>query len=282
MIKLSIITINYNNASGLQKTVNSVLEQTFTDFELIVVDGASTDSSVDVIKSFTNIPPGKYYTQNPTSKTQHYHISYWISEPDNGIYHAMNKGIKVAKGEYCFFLNSGDYLVDDYVLGSVFANNLVEKVIFGNLIVVINGKEVGRIIGKKELTFSDIYCHTIHHQAVFLKRSLFEELGLYNENYKIIGDWEYFIKIGINNISYRYIDTYISYFDNNGLSNDKENWCQIIKERQIIKDKYIPKLMHKDFEYLERYRNYKKVFDNKLSFFIIRILNKLFCSRLKH
>ncbi len=89
-MKLSIITVNLNNKDGLQKTIDSVISQTFKDFEWIVIDGGSTDGSKELIEKYSD------------------YISYWVSEPDKGIYNAMNKGIKVAKGDYLEFLNSGD------------------------------------------------------------------------------------------------------------------------------------------------------------------------------
>jgi glycosyltransferase involved in cell wall biosynthesis len=101
MIKLSIITINYNNRDGLEKTIRSVIDQRFTDFEFIVIDGGSTDGSVDNIRKYEN------------------KINYWCSEKDAGIYNAQNKGIKKAKGEYCLFLNSGDFLYNEDVLNKI-------------------------------------------------------------------------------------------------------------------------------------------------------------------
>ncbi len=95
---LSIITVNRNNDTGLKKTIDSVISQTYNDFEFIIIDGASTDSSAELIRKYSS------------------YLSYWISEPDNGTYHAMNKGIRVSAGDYCLFLNSGDYLLDDKVL----------------------------------------------------------------------------------------------------------------------------------------------------------------------
>ena len=103
---LSVITINYNNGSELRKTITSVFKQSFQDFEYIIVDGASSDDSVEVIKTLIK--------ENET------HYCKWISEPDNGIYNAMNKGIQLSRGEYLLFLNSGDYLVADDVLERVF------------------------------------------------------------------------------------------------------------------------------------------------------------------
>ena len=101
-MKLSVITINFNNRDGLRKTIESVVNQTFKDFEYIIIDGGSTDGSVDVIKEYAD------------------RIDYWVSEPDKGIYNAMNKGIDVAKGEYCIFMNSGDCFYVNDVYENVF------------------------------------------------------------------------------------------------------------------------------------------------------------------
>ena len=97
-MKLSVITINFNNRDGLRKTIESVVNQTYKDFEYIVIDGGSTDGSVDVIKEYTD------------------RIDYWVSEPDKGIYNAMNKGIDVAQGEYCLFLNCMGILNEKHLL----------------------------------------------------------------------------------------------------------------------------------------------------------------------
>ena len=100
-MKYSIITVNFNNKEGLRKTIESVIRQSFRDFEYIVIDGGSTDGSADILK--------EYDAQ----------IDYWVSEPDKGIYNAMNKGIVQAKGEYLNFMNSGDYFYDNQVLQHV-------------------------------------------------------------------------------------------------------------------------------------------------------------------
>ena len=134
--KLSIITINYNNAKGLRQTMSSVLEQSFADYEYIVIDGGSSDGSVQIIEEFEN----QFKSSNAGSDLNHRLSFQWISESDNGIYNAMNKGIALAKGDYCFFLNSGDYLVSKTVLESVFSENPTEDIIFGNLLVCRNGE----------------------------------------------------------------------------------------------------------------------------------------------
>ena len=111
---LSIITINYNNLEGLKKTIESVCSQTYRDYEWIVIDGGSTDGSRELIE------------ENKS------HIHYWVSEPDNGIYHAMNKGIAQAKGDYCQFLNSGDYYIAPNTLQQVFSHDELADVNYGD------------------------------------------------------------------------------------------------------------------------------------------------------
>ena len=125
MTTLTIITINYNNAPGLQKTMESVLAQTSKDFEYIVIDGASTDGSVEFLQSF---------------KLSNFQTLNLISEPDSGIYNAMNKGIRMAKGEYLHFLNSGDWLVDAFVVENMLKelNGLINS---GS---IVTGKQIGR------------------------------------------------------------------------------------------------------------------------------------------
>jgi glycosyltransferase involved in cell wall biosynthesis len=254
-LKLSIITINLNNLLGLNKTIKSVISQTLNNFEYIIIDGGSVDNSLEIIK-------------NNSEK-----IDYWISEQDKGIYHAMNKGIKQAHGEYCFFLNSGDYFVNKKVLEMVFSNEFHEDVVFGNLQVCINGKQVGKSIGKKKLTFLDIYGSLVKHQASFIRHKLFDEFGLYNENLKIVADWEFFLKtIGLGGATYKYLDIDISCFDNNGLSNNSGPLT--INERKTVIETYLPSMMHPDYEFLLNYGKYEIVTKYKLTRFLLRIIAK--------
>ena len=113
MKKVSVITVNYNNADGLKRTLESLFAQTFTDYESIVIDGGSTDGSREIIENFAD------------------RITYWVSEPDGGIYHAMNKGIRQATGLYYNFMNSGDLFEDPTVLENIFASDPTEDILFG-------------------------------------------------------------------------------------------------------------------------------------------------------
>jgi glycosyltransferase involved in cell wall biosynthesis len=254
--KLSIITINYNNIDGLIKTVNSVINQTFKEFEYIVIDGGSTDNSIEVIKDYTN------------------HINYFVSEPDNGIYHAMNKGILKAKGEYCFFLNSGDWFVSDKTLEEIFANAPDFDILYGRLIICDkNDKIISRTIGKNRITLLDVYNHTIKHQSSFIKRELFNRYGLYNENLKIISDWAFFMKsVGLGDASVKYLDLDIAFFDNSGISSNSEEICK--KERKFVLDSLLSPRTIEDYNIFSSPYLNTHVLNYKLSRYLLRALNK--------
>jgi glycosyltransferase involved in cell wall biosynthesis len=255
-VNLSIITINFNNADGLKKTIESVVSQTLDKYEYIIIDGGSSDESVEILENYSD------------------KISNWISERDNGIYHAMNKGILKSHGDYCFFLNSGDYFVDDMVLEKVYNNLHHEDVIFGNLQVCLKGKIVGKSVGKEKLSFLDIYSGVIKHQSSFIKRQLFYLYGLYNEDLKILSDWEFFIKtIGLGGATYRYINLDISYFDNNGISNN--SGYIVAEERKTIIETYLPKMMRPDYEFLIKYSRYEIVTKYKITLFLLRLMAKV-------
>ena len=187
-MKLSIITVNLNNKDCLQKTINSVVSQTFKDFEWILIDGGSTDGSKELIEQFSS------------------HISYWVSEPDKGIYNAMNKGILKAKGEYCLFLNSGDYFANGDVLDKVFAFDFDEDVVYGDQLWDY-GDRMETFESAEKVTLRNFIGSTIPHSGVsFIKREMFEEYGLYDENYRIVSDWKWFlIAVGLGKATTRHI-----------------------------------------------------------------------------
>ena len=151
MIKLSIITINYNNLSGLKKTIESVKSQTFQDYEWIVIDGGSTDGSKELIEE------NKEY------------FSYWVSEPDKGIYDAMNKGTILAQGEYCQFLNSGDYLIAPDTLAKIFNRPLQADVNYGDVWFIKDNKVIEKRTYPDKITLSFLFKSPLGHQATFVK-----------------------------------------------------------------------------------------------------------------
>jgi len=239
-MKLSIITINYNNAEGLQKTIESVISQTYSDFEYIIIDGGSTDESVDVIKECVtplNLPLGE---------KKEFPIINWISEPDAGIYNAMNKGILKASGEYCLFINSGDWLFDESVIEDAFSINFTEDIVYGSIVNVYGKDFVNEEYPDEQNIDFDWFLHsTIPHGSTFIKRNLFDKLGLYSENIKIVSDWEFFlVAICKYNCSLKKIKIPIYYFDNNGISSEESNKELIRTEREFTFQKHFPKIIN--------------------------------------
>ena len=220
---LSIITINRNNANGLDKTIQSVINQSYEDFEYIVIDGNSTDHSIDIIKKYNS------------------NINYWVSETDKGIYNAMNKGIAKANGNYVLFLNSGDYLVNSDVLKSVFEKQQTADIIYGNMQIDWGN---GKIISGKmpdKITFKQMYIDTLWHPVSFIKKTLFDKYGLYNETYKVVADYDFFFKvIIINNVTTYHINVDIAMYNLNGLSSLPENKALEQAERRKVIESYLP------------------------------------------
>ncbi|MDR3653779.1 MAG: glycosyltransferase family 2 protein [Paludibacter sp.] len=229
MLKLTIITINLDNAEGLRKTIESVVSQTFTDYEYIVIDGASTDNSIDVIKQYED------------------QITYWVSEPDTGIYNAMNKGILKASGEYLQFLNSGDWLVDNSILTNIFISNVNVDILYGNVLLPYdeNRIDIRKGCNREKLTLKDFVFDTICHQAAFIRRNLFENNGLYDESYKMSSDILFFAKAIVNGrATYKYIDISVSYFDPYGMGNEGQ------EEKRIALENLFSKEILDDYNYI--------------------------------
>ena len=230
-MKFSIITVNYNNHDGLHKTILSVISQNFTDYEFIIIDGGSTDGSDEIIKKYQS------------------YISYSVSERDNGIYHAMNKGILQAKGDYLNFMNSGDTFYNSDVLYKI------EKEL-GNYDIII-GKEFHQnpITGETATTFlpSRISMATfvvsyLPHQSGFIKRSLFNDF-MYDENLRIVGDWKFYMQqIIYNERSTRLIDLIISKREQGGISNANNSLNS--EERLKVLNEILPPGVLKDYNSL--------------------------------
>ncbi|MBQ0142662.1 MAG: glycosyltransferase [Prevotellaceae bacterium] len=213
-MKLSIITVNYNGAEGLQKTLNSVSQQSFTDFELIVIDGGSTDESIEVIKEYESL-----FAHRPSP------IAYrWVSERDKGIYDGMNKGVKMASGEYVYFLNGGDTFMSPDSVINMFAVGKTEDILVGRL-NYIDGRGRYHESYQKKMPYQSMlgFIRTgIPHQSAFIKKSLFDKCGLYDLNYKVAADWQFFMRaIGLYGASVAYCDVLLAHFDNGGLTSKR-------------------------------------------------------------
>ena len=258
-MKLSIITINYNNAAGLKKTLDSVVSQTCTDFEHIIVDGASTDKSVEIICEYENTLASSL---SPLASR-----IAWLSEPDTGIYNAMNKGVRLAKGEYTLMLNSGDYLVNEHVIDRVLPLLDGTDIVQGNTISVINNKEIiNQGYAKSDISFIDVYSGNFLHQATFAKRILFEQYGYFDESYKIGGDTVFFLKaLGLGNASFVYKDINIAYFDGDGISaNHTPYW----NHQREIEDRMYDKLLPNQLLRLCKEDGYKISVYNQISSYL--------------
>lgn len=231
-----------NNADGLDKTIKSVISQTYHDYEYIVIDGASSDNSVEVIKQYSD------------------KITTWVSESDSGIFNAMNKGINIAKGNYCYFLNSGDYFASDDVLDKIFSKEHSAPFICGNQINDFGEhQKVVRNPGRM-LTLYDFYWGTIKHQATFIRRDLFEEYGLYDENLRIISDWKFFLEvIGLHNEQPTYVDIDIVVFAWEGMSTDEKMQKKHDLEREKVLSEHFPPTLREDYNKLRDLKNYEYV-----------------------
>lgn len=250
-MKLSVITVNYNDREGLLETIKSVIGQSFRDYEYIIIDGGSTDGSVEVLEKYAD------------------KITYWVSEPDKGIYNAMNKATAIANGEYCIFMNSGDTFCSSDTLLSVFALELSEDIVCGNTCTVEMVKEA-----PEEITLEFMFSNSICHQCAFIKTDLMLKYG-YDEKYRIVADRKFFLQtLILDDCSYRKIPVNIVNYDINGYSAanphvSRMEYDNVLEELipSRIRVDYGKKLkgsLYGDTEYEKlfyeiRLRNYKKL-----------------------
>lgn len=222
MKKLSIITINYNNKAGLLKTIESVTNQTYKDFEYVIIDGGSTDGSLEVIEQYKE------------------YIDIVVSEPDSGVYHAMNKGIHMSTGEYVNFMNSGDFFYEKETLEKIQGNfSKGVSILYGNSVYFNKNGYKRNETPPEKITFLFFYTQGLNHQATFMRKELFEKYFYYNESSKICADWEFFIyAIFIGNESYLHLGEYICYYDFSGISAAPENLNLYYNERDVVLKKY--------------------------------------------
>lgn len=218
MPKLSIITVNLNNKAGLQKTMESVFAQTFTDYEYIIIDGGSTDGSKELIEKHQN------------------KFACAVSEKDGGIYNGMNKGILRATGEYLLFLNSGDLLYSNVSL-NLCNDQFEEDIVYANILVETTDSSWVKTY-PPILTFTYFLTDTLPHPASLIKRTLFAKCGLFNEQNKVVSDWQFFMDaVCLHNATYKYFDYVFSVFKYDGISSKIENQILIQEEKDFILNK---------------------------------------------
>jgi glycosyltransferase involved in cell wall biosynthesis len=273
---LTIITINRNNAAGLEKTMQSVLAQTCTDFEYVVVDGASTDGSAELIRNLA----------------EHFGDRIkWISEHDKGIYNAMNKGIKMSAGTYVEFLNSGDCLASSDVVRKMY--DVLDKfgqpsILYGNMLKDMPNGTVMRdqCFAGQDVSFLRFYSGTLNHSPAYIRKDLFDKYGLYDETLKIVSDWKWYLQaiiLGEEKLVYADID--VTLFDMNGISEINKELDKT--ERKKVLSELIPSTILADYdkwafpiEQMKRLKRHPWAY--KLVWFLERCLFKVEKMRQKH
>ena len=233
MASLSIITINYNNRDGLALTLESVKSQTFRDYEWIIIDGGSTDGSRELILADQE------------------HFAFWCSEPDDGIYDAINKGITHARGEYISCMNSGDIFFAPDTLDKVFAVPLTADIVYGDWYQVFpDGRRVFNSM-PYPLDFTIFYHHNICHQAMFVRTTALKEKG-FDASYGVVADYARWMEMLFAGASFQKVDTVVCCYDMTGISSrGKAGW----EESQRIRREIIPDWMTITIQRLEQYDN---------------------------
>lgn len=223
-MKLSIITINYNNADGLLRTIESIMPHCSEDIEYIIIDGASTDSSIKHIQKYTE------------------QISYLVSEPDKGVFDAMNKGLSKATGDYLLFMNSGDILNKDIDLKKTISHLAGgEDIIFHN-IEIANCHNAKKQVNTcpDYIDFKFFAERSLPHQASFIKTEVLKTYGGYNDSMKLAADWAFFADaICLRQCSYKHINECFSTYYLDGISSDSANHALLWEEKEEhIKEHY--------------------------------------------
>lgn len=243
MKKLSIITINLNNLEGLRKTASSVLGQSFSNYEFIIIDGYSNDGSVEYISSID-------------SKV----LTHWISEKDSGIYDAMNKGINKSSGEYLLFLNSGDCLFSESVIHNITSEINISKfdIYYADVSCFLNDVFIQKITYPDQLDIEFWLNNTLNHQSIIIKRELFDYNNLYSLRYKIASDFEFILKAFMCGAKFNKLPFLVSNYDLNGFSSF--NTDLLLREREeIISNLISPYFLfmvkkNKEYEQLKKFR----------------------------
>ena len=242
-MKLSIITVNFNNSDGLRKTIDSVVAQTFKDFEWIVIDGGSTDGSCELIEQYAD------------------YFSYWVSEKDKGIYHAMNKGIDRASGDYLQFLNSGDWLDSNDVLRSFFSAPIEGDILYGDQDYYFNGVLMEHRIHPDEVSLSYLYENSLGHSSSFIKRELLSAHH-YNESYRIVSDWEFFLMMAMSDKVFVHRPVTVGCFEMTGISSTNTETLRL--ERQSVTETLFPKCLQNDFRRRDEMKSRLKVYEHQM------------------
>ena len=235
-VKISIITVNYNNEKGLEKTIKSVIFQSYGNIEYIIIDGNSKDNSIKIIDKYAN------------------KIDKIISEQDNGVYDAMNKGIEISTGDWIIFMNSGDIFYDQNSIASIFKKTIESDVLFGNAIYTKEKKQI--LVKTKNLNRMNFYM-PFSHQSVFVKSKILKKFG-FDTSFSILADFNLFHRLHFKNYKFRFVEAVVCICDaNSGISKNQKNAKKIKKERIRIIGHF------NNFIYFNLWKKLKKLIRNE-------------------
>lgn len=247
-MKVSVITVCFNAQDTIEETIQSVLNQTYKDIEYIIVDGKSTDNTVSIIQRYRE------------------KISCFISEKDNGIYDAMNKGISLITGEIVFFLNSGDLFFNEKVIENIvnyFKANDVDLV-YGDVVILDPVELLPRIQVHQGIDRLYFFENNICHQGIFAKTEVFRKYGGFDTSFRITADYEWLLRVLFRyKVRSLYINQIVSVFALGGLSSDPINFKTYLCERKKIKKNY--------YGFLEYFLFENKIFSKLINFSLRKI-----------
>lgn len=218
---ISLVTVVYNGENLIGDTLRSAVQQSYSNIELVIIDGGSTDDTVLRAKEYAA------------------HIGTLISEKDKGIYDAMNKGIRAAKGEWIYFLNAGDSFYDVDVLRDIFSNPSDDVDLLYGKVQTVNEPTGINYINGRAVSLKDFYHeYPICHQAAFFRKRSFDKIGLYNDTYKLVADSEWFVRFFLAKGKARFIDRIIAFYDIQGASYHK----RMLSQRELLRysNQYFP------------------------------------------
>lgn len=231
-IRVSIITVSYNSEKTIKRTIESVLAQTYRNIEYLIIDGKSTDNTMNIVKKYEDKFNGRMH---------------WISEPDEGIYDAMNKGIKMTSGELVGILNSDDYYEPDAVENMVNALGTEKyQILYGFMRTLRNSEEYSIAIR----THKDLRNGMISHPTCFVTKKLYDDFGMYDTRYKSVADYDFMLRMFDNkDVVFRPVYKLITNFEQGGMSSTTAAWLELVELQKnygiITKGEY-NKIMIKD------------------------------------
>lgn len=232
-MKFSIVTVCKDSERTIEGAMQSVLGQTYRDFEYIIVDGVSIDKTLDIVRKY------------PATKL--------ISEPDLGLYDAMNKGIRSASGEYIFFLNSDDRFLHENILQLVSVQS-GKELLYGDQVFI--NKQTGELSIRKHNKLNKIYLmkNTPCQPATFYRRDVFEKYGDFNIDFKIVSDHEWFLRVFLKHgITSKYLSFPITAFSMGGISTSKAREERLNQERDTMFRLYFSDKERKQLEFVSKY-----------------------------